>query len=42
VNNAGIGIYSPFAETSEKQFDTLMNIQLKGPFFLTQKLLPFI
>jgi NAD(P)-dependent dehydrogenase (short-subunit alcohol dehydrogenase family) len=42
VNNAGIGIYSPFAETSEKQFDELMSIQLKGPFFLTQKLLPFI
>jgi NAD(P)-dependent dehydrogenase (short-subunit alcohol dehydrogenase family) len=42
VNNAGIGIYCSFAETSEKQFDELMNIQLKGPFFLTQKLLPFI
>jgi NAD(P)-dependent dehydrogenase (short-subunit alcohol dehydrogenase family) len=42
VNNAGIGIHAPFAETSEKQFDELMNIQLKGPFFLTQKLLPFI
>jgi len=42
VNNAGIGIRSLFAETSEKQFDELMNIQLKGPFFLTQKLLPLI
>jgi NAD(P)-dependent dehydrogenase (short-subunit alcohol dehydrogenase family) len=42
VNNAGIGISAPFAETSEKQFDDLMKIQLKGPFFLTQKLLPFI
>src|ERR1700724_1419190 len=42
VNNAGIGIHAPFAETSEKQFDALMNIQLKRPFFLTQKLLPFI
>jgi len=42
VNNAGIGIYSPFAETSEKQFDELMTIDLKGPFFLTQKLLPLI
>ncbi len=31
VNNAGIGIYAPFAETSEKQFDELMNVQLKGP-----------
>ena len=42
VNNAGIGIRSPFAETSEKQFDELMNIHFKGPFFLTQKLLPLI
>jgi len=40
VNNAGIGIYAAFAETSEQQFDTLADIQLKGPFFLTQKLLP--
>jgi NAD(P)-dependent dehydrogenase (short-subunit alcohol dehydrogenase family) len=42
VNNAGIGIYAPFAGTSEKQFDELMNVQLKGSFFLTQKLLPLI
>lgn len=42
VNNAGIGINAPFAETSEQQFDQLMNIQLKGPFFLTQTLLPVI
>jgi NAD(P)-dependent dehydrogenase (short-subunit alcohol dehydrogenase family) len=42
VNNAGIGIHVPFAETSEAQFDELMNVQLKGPFFLTQKLLPLL
>ncbi|WP_175652355.1 SDR family NAD(P)-dependent oxidoreductase [Pseudomonas sp. Marseille-P9899] len=42
VNNAGIGINAPFAETSEAQFDQLLNIQLKGPFFLTQRLLPLI
>ncbi len=42
VNNAGIGLYSQLAETTEEQFDQLMNIHLKGPFFLTQKLLPFI
>jgi NAD(P)-dependent dehydrogenase (short-subunit alcohol dehydrogenase family) len=23
VNNAGIGVYAPFAETTEEQFDTL-------------------
>jgi len=42
VNNAGIGLYASFAETSEEMFDQLMNIQLKGPFFLTQKLLSLI
>ena len=31
-----------FAETSEAQFDELMNIQFKGPFFLTQRLLPLL
>ncbi|GBR09554.1 oxidoreductase [Acetobacter oeni LMG 21952] len=42
VNNAGIGIHAPFAETTEEQFDSLVNIHLKGVFFLTQKLLPLI
>jgi NAD(P)-dependent dehydrogenase (short-subunit alcohol dehydrogenase family) len=42
VNNAGIGINAPLAETTEDQFDLLMNIHLKGPFFLTQNLLPLI
>lgn len=42
VNNAGIGIHASFAETSEAQFDQLMNIHLKGPFFLTQALLPLL
>lgn len=42
VNNAGIGIYASFAETTEEQFDQLLNIHFKGVFFLTQKALPFI
>jgi len=42
VNNAGIGIGAPFAETTEDQFDELMNIPFKGVFFLTQKALPLI
>jgi NAD(P)-dependent dehydrogenase (short-subunit alcohol dehydrogenase family) len=42
VNNAGIGLHVPFAEVTEAQFDELMNIHLKGPFFLTQKLLPLL
>jgi len=42
VNNAGIGINAPITETTEEQFDRLMNIHLKGVFFLTQKLLPLM
>ncbi|MFH7827152.1 SDR family NAD(P)-dependent oxidoreductase [Kluyvera chengduensis] len=42
VNNAGIGLYASFAETSEALFDELMNIHFKGPFFLTQGLLPLM
>lgn len=42
VNNAGIGIHAAFADTTEAQFEQLFNIQLKGPFFLTQKLLPLL
>lgn len=42
INNAGIGIHASFAETTEDQFDTLVNIQFKGPFFLTQKTLPVL
>lgn len=42
VNNAGIGINSPFMETTEEDFDTLFNIQFKGVYFLTQKALGII
>ena len=42
INNAGVGVAAPFAETSEEQFDLLMQIHFKGVFFLTQKLLPLI
>ncbi|MEH2250360.1 SDR family NAD(P)-dependent oxidoreductase [Nostoc sp.] len=42
VNNAGFGVYATFAETTEAEFDQLFNTQVKGIFFLTQKLLPLI
>ncbi len=42
VNNAGVGINKPFAEITESDFDLMMNIHLKGVFFLTQTLLPNI
>lgn len=42
VNNAGTGVHASFAETTAEQFDQVMNIHLKGVFFLTQKLLPLM
>lgn len=41
-NNAGIGIHAPFEETTEEQFDSLVDIHLKGTFFLTQTLVPLL
>jgi NAD(P)-dependent dehydrogenase (short-subunit alcohol dehydrogenase family) len=42
VNNAGMGVHAGFDQTTEAQFDALMNVHFKGVFFLTQKLLPLI
>ncbi len=42
VNNAGMGVHAAFADTTEAQFDSLMNVHLKGVFFLSQRLLPLL
>lgn len=42
VNNAGFGTHASLAETTEAQFDALIDVHLKGPFFLTQRLLPLM
>jgi NAD(P)-dependent dehydrogenase (short-subunit alcohol dehydrogenase family) len=42
LNNAGLGAHASFAETTPAQFDQMVAIHLKGPFFLTQTLLPLI
>lgn len=42
VNNAGHGLFNPIETVSEAQFDDLLNVHLKGPFFLTQTLLPLM
>jgi len=39
VNNAGVGAHADFANTTEEQFDSMVNVHLKAPFFITQKLL---
>ncbi|MEU8379623.1 SDR family oxidoreductase [Streptosporangium sp. NPDC048865] len=42
VNNAGFGHMAMFEDTTEEAFDTLMRVLLKGPYFLTQTLLPLL
>lgn len=42
VNNAGIGLNATFETTTEEILDAMTNIHFKGPFFLTQKLLPLL
>jgi NAD(P)-dependent dehydrogenase (short-subunit alcohol dehydrogenase family) len=42
VNNAGHGDMAAIQETTEAQFDKLVNVHFKGVFFLTQALLPLI
>ena len=42
VNNAGTGLHADISNTAEADFDSMVNIHLKAPFFLTQKLFPII
>lgn len=40
INNAGFIHYAAFENLSEEQFTEMENVHFRGPFFLTQKLLP--
>ena len=42
VNNAGTGASAMIDATPEAMFDEMMNIHVKAPYFLTQKLLPMM
>jgi NAD(P)-dependent dehydrogenase (short-subunit alcohol dehydrogenase family) len=42
VNNAGFGQMSMFGDTTEELYDRFHRVILKGPYFLTQKLLPLL
>ncbi|SHM76063.1 SDR family NAD(P)-dependent oxidoreductase [Chitinophaga sp. CF418] len=42
INNAGTSLQAPVTATTESQFDEMMNIHLKGVYFLTQKMLPLL
>jgi len=40
VNNAGINIPNRFDKISRKDYDKVLEVNIKSPFFLTQKLIP--
>jgi NAD(P)-dependent dehydrogenase (short-subunit alcohol dehydrogenase family) len=42
INNAAYGDYALIKDTTEAQFDGLVNVHFKGVFFLTQAFLPMI
>jgi len=42
INNAGIALNSPFEQTALADFDRIFNINVKAPFVLCQKALPYL
>ncbi len=40
VNNAGIAPFTPFLDTDDDLFDTVIRINLRGPWFMTKECLP--
>ena len=42
VNNAGMGKFIPFAETTEAALDEHLNLNVKLPYFLSQQILPLL
>lgn len=42
INNAGLALNKPFEETTPEDFDTIMSINVRAPFILCQKVLPYL
>ncbi len=42
INNAAIGIAKPFKESTIEEWDRIMTVNAKFPFFLIQKVLPYL
>ncbi|PZR27862.1 MAG: short-chain dehydrogenase [Citrobacter freundii] len=40
--NAGVAFFSPIEYTSETEFDTIFNTNVKGSFFILQKFIPLL
>jgi len=42
VNNAGIGIFGPLAETTTDAWDQIMAVNARGPFLLCREAIPYL
>jgi len=42
INNAGIGAYKPIEETGEKEWENILNTNLKGCFLFIREVLPIM
>lgn len=42
INNAGTAQSTPFEEVTPEEYDAIMNINCRVPYFLTQKALPYL
>lgn len=42
VNNAGFSHHQPFADIEEEDFDAMLDLNLKGPFFIAQAAAPLL
>lgn len=42
VNSAGVGLRAPVAETSEAQWDAVVDTLLKGPYLVAQAVIPLM
>ena len=42
INNAGVALSKPFAETTPEEWSLLMDLNARVPYFLSQKALPYL
>ncbi len=42
VNNAGIGVYAHIEDVSQEEFDRVFAVNVRAPFFITQRALPLL
>jgi 3-oxoacyl-[acyl-carrier protein] reductase len=42
INNAGVGAYKPIEETTEKEWDTVLDTNLKGCFLFMRQVIPIM